>query len=177
MDLPAFIRLAQNPPPLQFLIIGGHAVAAHGHTRSTFDVDFLVRQKDRPLWTERATRAGLTAISETASFIQFAQESKRDGLDVMFVNDATFDQLSSASVERPFGDVTARIPSVDHLLALKLHALKQGLARRTSKDAEDVEMLARRNNLDLAQAHYEQLFLKYGTREIYETILRILRQP
>ena len=31
--------------------------------------------------------------------------------------------------------------------------------------------------LDLRLPHYEELFLKYGTREIYDTILRLLRNP
>jgi len=55
------------------------------------------------------------------------------------------------------------VPSLDHLLALKLHALKQKLPHRTSKDAEDVEMLIKRNGLDISRSHYEELFLKYGT--------------
>ncbi len=74
-----------------------------------------------------------------------------------------------------FDGACAGVPSVDHLIALKLHSIKQGLAHRTSKDMEDVEMLVRRNKLDLTMAHYEALFLKYGNREIYETILRILK--
>jgi hypothetical protein len=47
-------------------------------------------------------------------------------------------------------------------LALKLHALKQTLPLRTSKDAEDVEMLVRRHRLNLRHPHYEQLFLKFA---------------
>jgi hypothetical protein len=95
----------------------------------------------------------------------------------MFVAKDTFDQFWAASEYREFGPSTARVPSLDHLLALKLHVLRQGLSHRTFKDAEDVEMLARRNSLNLDEERYEKLFLKYGTREIYETIKRILRNP
>lgn len=84
----------------------------------------------------------------------------------MFVMLESFDRFWEASEEKNFGVSTARVPSLDHLLALKLHVLKQGLSHRTFKDAEDVEMLARRNNLDLNQERYETLFLKYGSREI-----------
>ena len=38
-----------------------------------------------------------------------------------------------------------------------------------------LEMLVRRNHVDLSDPKYEELFLKYGTREILETIRRILR--
>ena len=64
-----------------------------------------------------------------------------------------------------FGGSRARVPCLDHLLALKLHALKQALPHRTGKDAEDVELLLRRNSIDLRQTRYEQLFLELSKPE------------
>jgi len=177
VELIAFIHLGQGAPSLPFLIIGGYAVAAHGHTRPTFDVDFLVRQTDRERWIEKLTAAGINLLRQTRGFAQFSRENGSEALDLMLVNDATYEQFARTSQTRDFGGVSAGVPSLDNLLALKLHALKQGLPHRTSRDAEDVEMLARRNKIDLASKHYEELFLKYGSREIYETILRTLRKP
>jgi len=174
MNLIGFIDLAKQPPELSFLVIGGYAVGAHGHTRATFDVDFLVRKDEREVWTKKLLAAGLTAVSQAEAFAQFSQP-QGDGFDLMFVSQQTFEQFWAASEERRFNGTTARVPSLDHLLALKLHALKQKLPHRTSKDAEDVEMLVKRNGLDISRSHYEELFLKYGSREIYETFLRILR--
>jgi hypothetical protein len=174
MDFGDFIRLAGREPALRFLIIGGYAVGAHGFVRATFDVDFLVRRAERAAWMDRFLGAGLKLAGETNAFCQFAQEAG-DGLDLMFVTDDTFGQLWTASIERDFGPDRARIPSLDHLLALKLHALRQGLAHRTGKDAQDVEMLLRRNKINLRDAHYEQLFLKYGNRELLDTFERIVR--
>lgn len=175
MELADFIRLGHESPPLRFLVIGGYAVAAHGHTRATFDVDFLVQRIDRDAWFSRLTRGGLQIFGQTCAFAQFTQSGQGDGLDLMFVEEATFDSMWNASDEHDFGGSPARVPCLDHLLALKLHALKQALPHRTGKDAEDVEVLLRRNLIDLRQSHYEQLFLKYGTREIYNTFLRLLR--
>ena len=174
MKISDFIQLANQAPALKFLVIGGYAVGAHGHTRTTFDVDFLARRDDRGEWLRRSAQAGLRLIGETNAFAQFSQDDA-DGFDLMFVNEETFAQMWAASVEKEFNGACAKTPSLDHLLALKLHALKQKMAHRTSKDAEDVELLVRRNGLDISQPWYEQLFLKYGTREIYETFLRILR--
>ncbi len=175
MELADFVRLGYKDPALPFLIIGGYAVAAHGHVRATFDVDFLVRRAQRDSWHSRLSSAGLSLFGETGAFAQFAQPQGGDGLDLMFVEDSTFDRMWNDSQERDFGGVQARIPSLDHLIALKLHALKQALPHRTSKDAEDVEMLSRRNRLDLRESHYEDLFLRYGNKEIYDTLLRLLR--
>lgn len=177
MDLADFINLSRQEPTLPALVIGGYAVAAHGHTRATFDVDFLVRRADRSAWFTRLAAAGLKLFGETAAFAQFGQSESGEGLDLMFVDDSTFERMWQASEERDFGGSTARVPCLDHLLALKLHALKQALPHRTAKDAEDVEMLVRRHRLNLGDPRYEQLFLKYGTRELYDTFLRLLRTP
>jgi len=174
MNICDVIDLANKPPGLRFLVIGGYAVGAHGHTRTTFDIDFLVCKVDREVWVEKMIAGGLMKTAETKAFAQFSQPDG-EGVDLMFVNAPTFAQMWSVSEERPFGGNSARVPCLDHLIALKLHALKQKSPHRTSKDAEDVEILARRNGLDISERRYEELFLKYGTREIYETFLRILR--
>jgi hypothetical protein len=174
MELADFVSIGNQDPALRYLIIGGWAVAAHGHTRSTFDVDFLTRQADREAWLTRLTSSGLNLLHESESFAQFTQKAG-DGLDLMFVNDATFTPMWDASEERRFVNAQARVPCLDHLLALKLHALRQRLTHRTSKDADDLEVLLRRHRIDLSEPHYEALFLKYGTRELYETFVRILR--
>ena len=177
MEIADFIRLGQQQPSLPFLIIGGYAVSAHGHTRPTFDVDFLIRRADHDAWFMRLLAGGLQLFGESRPFAQFTQPGGGDGLDLMLVEDSAFEKLWQASEEKTFAGVQARIPCLDHLLALKLHALRQSLAHRTSKDADDVEVLLRRNQIDLHEPHYEQLFLKYGNREIYETFLRLVRNP
>src|SRR4051812_17539964 len=124
MNISDFIALANKEPALRFLVIGGYAVAAHGHTRTTFDVDFLVLNENRQAWIERLTASGLSKTAETNAFAQFSQK-EGDGFDLMFVNTPTFEQMWDASEERSFCGAVARVPSVDHLIALKLHALKQ----------------------------------------------------
>jgi hypothetical protein len=177
VDLQEYVGIARQEPALRFLVIGGYAVAAHGHSRATFDVDFLAPNEDREEWRQRLLKHKIQLIAETSAFAQFAPPDQTTGLDLMFVPKTTFDQFWAVSEQREFGAAVAPVPSLDHLLALKLHVLKQGLRHRTFKDAEDVEMLARRNKLNLDEERYEKLFLKYGTREIYETIKRVLRHP
>jgi hypothetical protein len=176
MELADYIRLGQAAPGLRFLVIGAYAVAAHGHTRATFDVDFLVRRLEREVWSERLAGAGLHRHGESVAFAQFVSAEGADGLDLMFVDDRTFEPMWEASSERDLGGARARVPCLDHLLALKLHVLKQGLPHRTTKDAQDVEMLIRRNSVNLLDPRYERLFLKYGTRDIYETFVRVVRR-
>ena len=87
---------------------------------------------DQEQWRERLLARGFQLISETAIFAIFAQFSPADestGLDLMFVTGATFEQFWTNSESKKFGATTAKVPSLDQLLAPKLHVLKQGLRR------------------------------------------------
>jgi len=175
VEIADFIALAQCPPPLRFLVIGGYAVAALGHVRTTFDVDFLIRRSDRIEWERRAMDSGLELVHSTPVFTQLVGAGGNDALDLMCVDDATFVPMWATGHDHRFGNATARIPCLDHLLALKLHALCHAGDMRVSKDAADIEALVRRHALDLRLPHYRDLFLRYGTAESYELFLRILR--
>ncbi len=80
--------------------------------------------------------------------------------------------MFEAGREQSFGQVVAKVPSLEHLLALKLHALRLKIPHRFSKDADDVEMLIRRNQVDLEDPVIKDLFLKHGTEELYAAFLR-----
>jgi hypothetical protein len=92
----------------------------------------------------------------------------------MFVSAETFEKmwLNSQGAERRNVHANSGLGSS---FGLKNPCLKTAIPERTSKDAEDVVQLAKRNHLDFSDPKYEELFLKYGTRELYEAFLRILR--
>lgn len=177
LKLPDFAKLAQTGPELPFLLIGGFAVGVHGFTRPTFDVDFLIRRGDLEAWKQRLSAAGLTLFAERSAFAQFSQGENQDGLDLMLVDDDTFRQMHQAATTAGFDGVPCQVVSLDHLLVLKLHVLRQALPHRTGKDAWDVEELLRRNRIDLDTDHYRELFLTYGDANLYQTFRRLLRRP
>ncbi len=175
MELGQLVTLGHQEPGLPFLIIGGHAVAAHGYSRTTLDTDILIPADDHSYWKERLEQTGLQLVNKSSSFAQYSAQHGMSGMDLMLVKRETFQPMWEASESTVFGLAQARVPCLNHLLALKLHVLKQGHADRTMKDATDVEMLVRKRGLNLRSQEYEQLFLKYGTREIYETFCRVTR--
>ncbi len=175
MDQNDFIALGKQDPPLRFLVIGGYAVLVHGHSRFTNDFDMMVRRTDSEAWIERIKAAGMTLFARTQTFAQFSQP-RGEGLDLMFATDETFEELWKSSIESSFDSSKARLPSLDHLLALKLHALKHTQPHRTAKDMEDLEVLVLRNDIPLESDRYRNLFLKYGNQHIYDTLKRILRR-
>jgi len=158
---------------LQFLVIGGLAVNLHGHSRDTADLDLLVFKETRSLWLELFAQLGYTIYHDGGVFIQLnPPEQGAWPVDLMLVNGETFTQMMQASLEEDIFGALLRIPRLDHLLALKVHALKNGHAGRFMKDFMDVENLVRIRKLNIQSAEYRVLFLKYGDAELYEKVIR-----
>ena len=174
MDFKQVGALANQAPPLPFLVIGGYAVVAHGFVRTTVDIDLLICQEDREEWENRTTKKGFSIFHQTNTFIQLGYKDDQIGLDLMIVGKSTFDPMYQESQPNTIEDVNVRVPCLDHLLALKLHAAKNAKGLRISKDLQDIEMLARKNQLALNSEHYRALFNKYGTEEIYQVLIQSL---
>jgi hypothetical protein len=73
-----------------------------------------------------------------------------------------------------FIEAGLRPPQLPFLIIGGLAVGAHGHVRATF-DVDLLEMLVKRNRLDLRDPKYRELFLKYGTPEIYETILRLTR--
>lgn len=141
----------------------------------TFDVDFLVRKSDRTEWIRRVINAGFHCRAETDNFAQFSATDQTADFDLMFVGDPVFERMHATRLEVDVGSVRAPVPSLQHLIALKLHALRHSPELRMSKDASDIEMLLRRHRIRLEELEWQEVFLRHGSREILETFQRILR--
>jgi hypothetical protein len=176
MTAPQVLKACAQEAHLPFLVIGGFAVIAHGYQRSTGDLDVLVRRSDDTAWTEALKRVGYTLLHAQRTFAQYKSADGSIDLDLMYVDDATFDPMYAASEPKDFHGVPIKVPSLEHLVALKLHVLKQDLRHRRLYDADDIIQLVLRNKIDLRESKWQALFEKYGTLEWYEKI-RHATQP
>lgn len=171
------VKVCADDPSLPFLVIGGHAVIAHGYPRLTHDLDFLVRKSQRDLWRIKVLRLGFHVFEERASFIQFSRSAGMPDWDLMLVNDLTFEKMWAESITIDFAGTGARMVALDHLIALKLHVLKQNLPHRALRDLDDVINLVLKNGLDIRTERYRTLFLKYGDQLTYDRVLRATGAP
>jgi hypothetical protein len=157
---------------LPFLVIGGHAVNAHGYSRVTQDLDILVARERRSEWCAALEAKGFGLSYDGGAFLQTTPPQEcRWPLDLMLVNQRTFAEMQAASQEVEMGGRRCRLPCLDHLLALKLHVLKQRLSHRGFKDFMDVLSLVQANKLDVRGDSFRALCEKYGGRDIYERIV------
>jgi hypothetical protein len=93
----------------------------------------------------------------------------------MLVNDPTYDDLKAYSLAAEVMGASLRMVSLKHLLVLKLHVLKQAKIHRFLTDFTDVVELVKANRLDLQSPEYRDLFLKYGTPDLYDKIQRVAK--
>ncbi len=160
---------------LRFLVIGGLAVNMHKFSRDTADLDLLVLKDAREAWLDLFAKLGYVIYADRGVFVQLTPPAAGAWpADLMFVNSDTFSQMMSAALEVDMFGARLSIPSLDHLLALKVHALKHGHLGRFGKDLLDVDNLIRINKVDVRSEKFRLMFLKYGSAELYEKVVRAI---
>jgi predicted nucleotidyltransferase len=167
------IKIEAQKRELDFLVIGGLAVNFHGYSRDTADLDLLICQEARAAWGRLFSDLGYVVEQEADAFVQFAPPRQGEWpVDLMLVREPTFAPMLAESQEVEMYGARLRIPSLEHLIALKLHALKHTRAHRFLKDFQDVEGLVLINRLELKSESIRQMFVKYGNLDLYEKVLR-----
>jgi predicted nucleotidyltransferase component of viral defense system len=162
---------------MRTVLAGGYAVNAHKFSRQTFDIDFVVQSRDAGRLADALGDAGFTALTGNPTFARYRSPTPFERIvDFLFVDDTTFAAMEADSGEQSIAGQPFRVVSLEHLIAMKLHALKFGDETRHARDLLDVVELARVNGLDTASAAFRTLCLKYGTSELYERV-RILSGP
>jgi len=134
-----------NVQGVEYLIVGAHALAAHGHVRATKDLDVWVRPE-----AENAKRV-LKALKEYGTPLHDLTETDlaRQGtvfqigvpplrIDVITAIDGvSFDEAWSARLQTKFADQTVAVLSRDLLIRNKRAAGR-------TQDLADVEWLERK---------------------------------
>lgn len=170
------INQAAGKRGLRFLLIGGHAVNAHGYSRKTFDIDLLINRDDKELWRELMLGLGFECLHEHETFIQFASPETPQ-VDLMCVRAETFAKQFDTSEVRSALELETRVPSLFNLLALKLHAARHAPLHRRHKDLIDIIALNEANRVEVTSDSFRNLCHKFGTPELYAEILKANRRP
>lgn len=159
---------------LAFLLIGGNAMRLHGHLRNTMDVDVLVPESALPDWHTFLAARGYTVFHETDAFVQFekAQESGGLPVDLMCVSQDTWTKLRSAAVLSDVGGREIAIPRPEHLIALKLHAIRSPGRKRTDQDWDDIHQLIRLHDLDPKEPVFKEVIERYADEGVSARIQR-----
>jgi hypothetical protein len=156
---------------LPFLLIGGNAMILIGYIRNTVDIDLLVESEKRSKWLDLMRELGLHFLHGTGAFAQFEPANSSDpGMDLMFVNAATWEKLAESSRTGHAAGHEVRMPRPEHLVALKLHAASSPTRSKPEVDWEDIRQIVRICGLDIADPGFHEIVLRYGGEEAVRRI-------
>ncbi len=168
-------KLAQalDPQRPEALLIGGQALPAYGVERQTVDIDCLAAA-DGAVKLERVLlKAGYEVAGRSEVVVRYRHDSPMlTDVDIMLVNQDTFDKLFRDSREWRTKENVWRVPSLPHLIALKLHAIKHKPDRR-ERDLPDIRNLLRANPHALTREALRQLCEKFGPPAIFAELERM----
>ncbi len=152
------------------LLIGGHALLAFGVARQTLDIDCLMVDSDSEVLHTILTKAGYMETERTENFVRYSHSSiYLMDVDAMLVDRGTFDKMLQHSSVYRVGAISVRVPCLVHLIALKLHAIRNN-PKRELKDLGDIVELLRSNSGKVASEELESTCVRYGPDGIYAKI-------
>ena len=154
------------------ILVGGYALGAHGHQRFTRDVDFLVSEQDIDKLISALSGTEYGQVLRSPVVVRFAPKKEwGEIIDLMPVDSKTFERMKAEAKEEQYGGERFLVPKLEHLIAMKLHALRDHFETRKIKDLPDIAELLNRNQVDVTSEEFRKLCLKYGTAELYQQIL------
>lgn len=155
------------------ILIGGFAVNYYKVTRQTIDVDFLITKKDFEKILPFLEKEGYKIDYSQEVFTRLRANSLYlMDLDFMFVEQGTLDKIMAESKKTTIARQEFIVPSIEHLIALKLHSIKNNPNVRKNKDLPDIINLIKINKISVKNEKFKKLCLKYGNAKLYNDILK-----
>jgi hypothetical protein len=156
------------------VLVGGYAAIAYHAQRTTFDIDFMMTAEECSRLEPDLVSAGYTVFNRTDAFVQYRSETPgmRD-VDVLIADTTTMDRLRSEGSTVRIAGREFTVPSILHLIAMKLHAIA-GNPKRELKDFPDIVHLVRESHLDPSSDEVVTLFREYGAGELHTRLVALI---
>jgi hypothetical protein len=157
--------------PWQSAVAGGVALAAYGNPRLTLDLDIVTEAAAQPSLIAALEGAGYETLYRSTGFSNHLHHDREWGrLDVIYVDDATAARLFAGLRDMPGpGGRWIRVPRPEHLIAMKVHAMKNA-PERAFQDLADIAFLLALPGVD--QHEVRAYFEKAGLQSRWEELER-----
>lgn len=153
---------------IEFGIIGAFALYAYGYVRATRDIDFITRTEHKKKIITFLESLGLETTFSSNAFSTHQHPIDSVRVDIMYVEGATADDIFNATQDKLiFKGVKLPVVSVEHLVAMKLFAIRNNPERKF-KDLADIKEILSRTTFN--REIVKEYFYKYGQEEYYEEI-------
>jgi len=157
------------------VLIGGFAVNYYRVTRQTADIDIMISEegyrKIEPILLDAGFRR---EFSDHVAVKLSGGASHLMDLDFVLVDDNTLRKMLKDGREAKIAGELFTVPSLNNLLALKLHSLKHNMKNRLLKDLPDIANLVKTHGVDFRGAEFQDLCKNYADKEIYRRLMDFL---
>jgi hypothetical protein len=151
---------------IRYALIGGLALRAWGHVRTTQDIDFVVDQTAKERVVAFAEREGFETLYVSEGYSNHVRRDDR--VDFMYVDAATADAIFRGAETRTlFGSTALPVARPEHLSAMKAIAIKYN-PRRGWRDVDDVLFLLRMPGVD--RQFVRDYFVRKGLLDVIDEI-------
>lgn len=126
---------------ITFVLVGGHAVNHYGVTRHTADIDLMILSSNCGKATRELEALGYCEDCSSELFVRCVHaDAATMDVDFLLVDEETLTKIADSAISAVIEDREVLIPSLDHLLAMKLHSLRH-TPERMLKDGGDIVAL------------------------------------
>lgn len=163
------VRSACGAAGARWAVIGGVAMNAYGHARTTFDFDVASEDRHRGEILRRVEGGGFRLLNDVPAFSNLLHDDRDLGrLDFLWMNDATADVVfRGARVLTVPDGPEVLVPAPEHLISMKVRGI-QNQPTRVFRDAADLQHLLRIPGLDDNQVR--EAFAKSDLLDLLERL-------
>jgi hypothetical protein len=151
---------------IDYALIGALSLKAYGYIRATQDVDFIVRQEDQGKIIAHLESLGFETLYSSTGYSNHMHPLSGLGrIDCVYVKGATAERIFNESRRiLILGDLTLPVVRPEHIVALKVFAMKNN-PERALREMADIKELLNLQEINLPEVR--EYFEKYGLLERY----------
>lgn len=158
---------------VRWALIGGLALSAYGSVRSTLDLDLAVDGEAQSRLIAFMESLGFETLYRSSGYSNHQHPDETMGrVDFVYVRGETRDRLfTEAEVHSGPGGLQVHVPKPEHLIAMKVVAMKNDPGR-TFQDLADIRLLLEPPEVDRNEVRkfFEKHDLLERYRELEETL-------
>ncbi len=147
------------------------------YSRFTHDIDFMIEPSAFPALEKEMNGIGYKEALRTNLFVRMKGISENDMMiDFLFADRKTMEKLKHASDRVTIDNRVFLVPSLFHLIAMKLHSIKNSGRHRFTTDMTDIVKLIQVNNINIEDESFKRMCLKFGNDDLYNQIVNGIKE-
>jgi hypothetical protein len=154
---------------MDYGVVGAFALYAYGYVRATRDIDFITRINYQKKIITFLESLGFETTFRSNAFSNHLHSIGSVRIDIMYVEGITADDIFNSTKNRLIlNDIMLPVVSAEHLVAMKLFAIKNNPDRKF-KDLSDIKEILSHTTYN--KKTIKKYFKKYGQDEYYDEIV------